>query len=124
MAGTRAGGLKAKETNLKKYGKNFYVEIGRKGGRAGHTGGFTWSHERAVEAGRKGGYISSRSENKLPLEVRRKFYERVKLSGKIGVGESYGDEFQTYKLEPPKKWLKQFREKRKLAERSRRKNVG
>ena len=32
MAGTKAGGLKAAATNKKRFGKNWYAEIGRKGG--------------------------------------------------------------------------------------------
>ena len=40
MAGTKAGGLKAAQTNKAKYGKEFYARIGQKGGRLGHTGGF------------------------------------------------------------------------------------
>lgn len=40
MAGTKAGGRKARDTNLAKYGRNFYQEIGARGGRNGHTGGF------------------------------------------------------------------------------------
>lgn len=40
MSGTRKGGLKAANTNKEKHGKDFYKEIGRKGGKAGNTGGF------------------------------------------------------------------------------------
>lgn len=40
MAGTKEGGLRARETNLKKYGKDFYGKIGRMGGMNGNTGGF------------------------------------------------------------------------------------
>lgn len=40
MSGTKAGGLKAAQTNRQKYGKEFYSQIGRKGGQNGHTGGF------------------------------------------------------------------------------------
>lgn len=40
MSGTKAGGLKARETNLRKQGKDFYRRIGRIGGKNGHTGGF------------------------------------------------------------------------------------
>lgn len=40
MAGTKNGGRRAAATNKRKYGKDFYAEIGRKGGRNGHTGGF------------------------------------------------------------------------------------
>ncbi len=35
MAGTKAGGLKAAATNREKYGKEFYSQIGRKGGQNG-----------------------------------------------------------------------------------------
>ncbi len=40
MAGTRAGGIKARETNLKKYGPSFYADIGRMGGSISTMGGF------------------------------------------------------------------------------------
>lgn len=61
MAGNRNGGLKAATTNKERYGDNFYSEIGAKGGRAGHTGGFatidpvTGEHTYAKLAGAKGG---------------------------------------------------------------------
>lgn len=73
MSGNKIGGRKAAETNLKKYGKNFYVEIGRKGGSNGHTGGFNsdkvgkdglTGRERAKIAGAKGGSISKRGPAK------------------------------------------------------------
>ena len=57
MSGTRAGGLKAAKTNKKKYGKDFYREMGRKGGKNGHTGGFAANPALAAIAGRKGGRI-------------------------------------------------------------------
>ena len=60
MSGTKDGGRKAKETNLKKHGSDFYKRIGAKGGRNGHTGGFAANCELASIAGRKGGVISSR----------------------------------------------------------------
>lgn len=58
MAGNRAGGLRAAETVKAKFGENYFREIGRRGGKAGHTGGFCGNHELAVRAGRKGGKIS------------------------------------------------------------------
>lgn len=61
MPGTKAGGLKARETNLKKYGKDFYRMIGSKGGQNGHTGGFAARPELARIAGAKGGRISRRT---------------------------------------------------------------
>lgn len=61
MPGTKTGGLKARETNLKKYGKEFYRIIGSKGGQNGHTGGFAARPELARTAGAKGGRISRRT---------------------------------------------------------------
>lgn len=73
MAGTKSGGIKARETNLRKHGKDFYSMIGRRGGHNGHTGGFAsdkvgkdgltgW--ERASKVGSVGGKISRRGKAK------------------------------------------------------------
>lgn len=62
MAGTKAGGKAAAETNKKKYGSDFYAKIGAKGGVVGRTGGFYANRELAREAGRRGGRISRRSK--------------------------------------------------------------
>lgn len=64
MAGTKAGGKKAAATNKAKYGDDFYREMGRIGGRNGHTGGFAANPERARECGRRGGLISRRGPAK------------------------------------------------------------
>jgi general stress protein YciG len=64
MAGTRAGGLKAARTNIKTYGREFYAEIGRKGGRNGHTGGFAANPELARIAGAIGRRKSKRGPAK------------------------------------------------------------
>ena len=64
MAGTKAGGLKAAATNREKYGKEFYSQIGRKGGQNGHTGGFAANPALARIAGAKGGRISRRGTAK------------------------------------------------------------
>ncbi|MBR0480367.1 hypothetical protein IJJ46_00890 [Candidatus Saccharibacteria bacterium] len=64
MAGTKAGGLKAAATNRAKYGKEFYAQIGAKGGRNGHTGGFAANKALARIAGAKGGRISRRGPSK------------------------------------------------------------
>lgn len=73
MAGTIEGGRKAAETNLKKYGPDFYRWIGARGGSRGHTGGFACESvgtdgltgsERARLAGAKGGKISKRGPAK------------------------------------------------------------
>ena len=60
-SGTKIGGLRARETNRKKYGDNFYRIIGSKGGQNGHTGGFAARPELARIAGAKGGRISRRT---------------------------------------------------------------
>lgn len=61
MSGTVSGGRKARETNLKKHGKDFYRIIGSKGGQNGHTGGFAANRELARRAGAKGGRKSRRT---------------------------------------------------------------
>lgn len=67
MAGTKAGGIKAAKTNKKLHGKNFYKEIGAKGGSACvETKGFGADRERARLAGQKGGKISKRGKAKNP----------------------------------------------------------
>ena len=64
MAGTKEGGKKAAATNIRKYGKDFYINNGRKGGQNGHTGGFFANRELAKLAGQKGGKISRRGKAK------------------------------------------------------------
>lgn len=68
MSGTKAGGVKTKETILNLYGDEFYKKIGHLGGKAGKGGfhsekvgrdGLT-GRERAVLSGKKGGSISKR----------------------------------------------------------------
>lgn len=60
MPGTVKGGQQAAETNMKKYGKDFYARIGAIGGKKGTTGGFAANRELARIAGAKGGRISRR----------------------------------------------------------------
>lgn len=64
MSGTKNGGLKAAATNRKRYGKNFYKNIGAKGGRLGTTGGFAANPALAKIAGAKGGSLSKRCSKK------------------------------------------------------------
>ncbi|MGB3024004.1 MAG: hypothetical protein WBB39_04355 [Candidatus Saccharimonadales bacterium] len=64
MSGTKAGGLKAAQTNKNRHGKDFYARIGAKGGKLGTTGGFAANRELARIAGRKGGMISRRGKAK------------------------------------------------------------
>ena len=64
MAGTKAGAAKAATTNKARHGKDFYANIGRKGGKAGRTGGFYANRDLARIAGAKGGRISRRGPAK------------------------------------------------------------
>ena len=70
MPGTKAGSAKAVQTIYKKYGSDFFVRAGRRGGQNGHVGGFNsykvgedglTGFERAKIAGAKGGRISRRT---------------------------------------------------------------
>ena len=76
MTGTKAGGVKARNTNYERHGEDFYATIGKKGGMNGRTGGFfsnkvgkdgLTGRERARIAGRKGGLISRRGPAKRPM---------------------------------------------------------
>jgi general stress protein YciG len=62
MSGTVAGGKKASKKNRELYGNDFYKRIGAKGGLKSRGGGFAADHEKAREAGRKGGRISKRGK--------------------------------------------------------------
>lgn len=79
MGGTVAGGLKARDTNLALHGKDFYKNIGRKGGLVPTpTGGFgsnkvgedgLTGRERAHVVGAKGGKKSKRGPAKKKKET-------------------------------------------------------
>ena len=69
MPGTKIGGLKAAATNKRLHGEDFYANIGRKGGKNGHTGGFAANPELAKAAGRKGGKISRRRPKTLQQSI-------------------------------------------------------
>ena len=74
MAGTKAGGMKARETNYRKHGADFYARIGKKGGQNGHTGGFAYNPALAKVAGARGGKKSKRGrahKEKLEKNARR-----------------------------------------------------
>lgn len=62
MAGNKAGAIKARDTNYEKHGKDYYKNIGSKGGKKSRTGGFFANRELAKKAGRKGGKISKRGK--------------------------------------------------------------
>lgn len=65
MSGTIKGGLKAKKTNYLRHGRDFYREIGRKGGKISRGGGFAANRELASIAGKVGGRISRRGKAKV-----------------------------------------------------------
>lgn len=64
MPGTKAGGEKARNTNYKRHGRDFYARIGRTGGKNGTTGGFYGDTERARQMGAIGGKKSKRGKKK------------------------------------------------------------
>lgn len=64
MAGTKEGGKKAAATNKKRWGKDWYAKIGKKGGKALVPKGFALNPELAREAGARGGKISRRGHSK------------------------------------------------------------
>ena len=79
--GTKSGDIaseKWRDTMKKKHGENWREimrEQGRKGGSVSTpTGGFGYSHERAVEAGRKAGKISKRGHTFLRTEGQYNVY--------------------------------------------------
>lgn len=94
MSGTRLGGIKARETNLKLHGEDFYRKIGAKGGRNGHTGGFASNPDLARKAGAKGGRKSKRGaakENPLNDDAER-------IMRLVKNGASYVDIAKLYKV--------------------------
>lgn len=65
MAGTKAGGKKTAETNKRKYGEDFYKNIGKIGGSLGRTGGFFADRELARTAGAIGGRKSRKPKKEV-----------------------------------------------------------
>lgn len=89
MSGTKAGGLKARQRNIEKYGPDFYKRIGAKGGSngkgPGYKGGFASDEvgedgltgkQRARIAGAKGGAISRRGPAKDDIEKAEEILEK------------------------------------------------
>lgn len=60
MTGTKAGGKKAAATNKLKKGADFYVRIGRKGGKVCTKKGFAMNPDLARRAGAIGGKLSKK----------------------------------------------------------------
>ena len=81
MAGSKLGGLKAANTNKRRYGNNFYAIIGYRGGTNGHTGGFAANPELAKKAGAIGGKISKRGKKGThSASVRELWRKRAQLA--------------------------------------------
>lgn len=79
MSGTLAGGRKASATIKVKYGANFYSQIGRVGGKNGHTGGFAAGEEgrrRASYWGKVGGRRSKRTDQ-VSIKHKESFITRL-----------------------------------------------
>ena len=69
MSGTVAGGMKAREVFYEKYGRDYFKNIGKRGGEVCNPyKGFGSSPERAKEAGRIGGKLSKRGPAKKKKE--------------------------------------------------------
>jgi general stress protein YciG len=64
MAGTKQGGINARNTNKAKYGEDYYAKIGKLGGikPTDKPKGFAANRELARTAGAKGGTISRRTK--------------------------------------------------------------
>lgn len=96
MAGTKEGGRKARETNIKKYGKDFYQRIGADGGRNGHTVGI--DRRQAVSLGEytlfDDGEILSKDKQIMMPQKDAKGYLRIRL--RYGDVDKYGA--ATYKV--------------------------
>ena len=87
MSGTVSGGKKAAKKNIELHGKNFYKEIGSKGGKRSTTGGFASQKvgkdgltgiERARLAGAKGG-LKSRRKPRSVQEIAKRAASASKL---------------------------------------------
>ena len=81
MPGTIEGGRKAAATNKKKYGKEFYANIGRKGGKNGHT--VSVDGRQAVSLGEytlfDDGEILSKDKRIMMPQKDQKGYLRIRL---------------------------------------------
>lgn len=65
MTGTPRGGLKTAATNKERYGEDFYKKMGQRGGKASKGGAFDKVEGLAERAGRIGGTVSRRDNDRL-----------------------------------------------------------
>lgn len=78
MPGTLAGGRKARDTNYKKHGEDFYKRIGSIGGKTPTTKpkGFAANPELAKKAGAIGGKRSKRGPAKDDIDKMEEILEK------------------------------------------------
>lgn len=67
MAQTKAGAAKARETNIKKYGPDYYQKLGAMGGKKGSKDGAikgfaAFDRDKLLQVSSKGGRISRRGK--------------------------------------------------------------
>ena len=63
MAGTKAGGIKCRDENIRKYGEDYYQKIGAKGGAKKVPKGFAlMDRNKLIKLSVKGGTISRRTK--------------------------------------------------------------
>lgn len=62
MGGTKVGGKKAAQSNIERYGKDYYARLGSKGGKVGRSGGFYGQPEIARAMGAVGGLLSRKTK--------------------------------------------------------------
>ena len=117
MAGTKAGGLKAAATNKKKYGKHFYANIGREGGKVSSTGGFATKNHRgeymlAKLAGAIGGKKSRRGKTGIGKATKARIIEALEYRT---AGYSTREIADIMQVKEPtvKVWFKREKEVRK-----------
>ena len=102
MSGTKAGGIKAAAKNKELYGEDFYKQIGKKGGKNGHDGGFASVKGLAEYAGRIGGRHSTRRALTVPRLMRVLDNDgeehQIKFVGMATTTDMYGERVATDKF--------------------------
>lgn len=81
MAGTKEGGIKTYNTNITKYGSDWYSRIGAIGGSRSTTGGFYARRDIARAAGRIGGTISRRGQGR-PQRMTASYHRKLEQAYK------------------------------------------
>lgn len=98
MSGTKAGGLKTKETNIQRYGENYYSELGKKGGKTHHP------ETRHFTRMAKTGGLTRMA--KLYAEMRRKkFVEKEETEELVALVKFINEISGTYAVPMKVEWL-------------------